>query len=154
MSGMQRQLSPEIASPDEDPNAVVVCSSPPCFMHELDPSYLGYLGQNEVCELLEALCAADWPGTQVEAAWLHAMLQRHLTCLNATRFFEAYRSKDMAACNRDNFAAAVSGHGERLTNRLRDALPRIASDVLRHDLKEVLMMMERNLRWRHGAGVT
>jgi hypothetical protein len=154
MSGMERQGQQEIAPPDEDPNAVVVCSSPPCFMHELDPSYLGYLRQDEVCELLEALCAAEWPGTKLEAAWLHAMLQRHLTRLNATRFFGAYRSKDMAACNRDNFAAELSGHGERLTNRLRDALPRIADGVLCHDLREVLMMMERNLRWRHGTGVT
>jgi 5-formyltetrahydrofolate cyclo-ligase len=34
-----------IAPPDEDPNATVVCSSPPCFQHELDVSWLGW---NEV----------------------------------------------------------------------------------------------------------
>jgi hypothetical protein len=26
---------------DEDPNSRVTYASPPCFMHELDPSYLG-----------------------------------------------------------------------------------------------------------------
>jgi hypothetical protein len=29
------------ASVDEDPNSRAVYASPPCFMHELDPSYLG-----------------------------------------------------------------------------------------------------------------
>jgi hypothetical protein len=28
---------PEIAGPDEDPNVTIECSSPPCFMHELEP---------------------------------------------------------------------------------------------------------------------
>ena len=32
---------PGIASPEEDPNAEILCASPPCFMHELDPSWLG-----------------------------------------------------------------------------------------------------------------
>ncbi|MFA7429730.1 MAG: hypothetical protein WCZ23_06215 [Rhodospirillaceae bacterium] len=27
---------PQIAGPDEDPNVTIECSSPPCFMHELD----------------------------------------------------------------------------------------------------------------------
>lgn len=45
---------------EEDPNAIVVCNSPPCFMHELDPSYLGHLSQEEVSALLEALLAARW----------------------------------------------------------------------------------------------
>ena len=35
-----------IASIDEDPNVVPIdCASPPCFMHEVDPSYLGVEGQ-------------------------------------------------------------------------------------------------------------
>jgi|GEM_PF-4995320 len=27
---------PQIAGPDEDPNVTIECSSPPCFMHELE----------------------------------------------------------------------------------------------------------------------
>lgn len=30
-----------IAPPEEDPNAEILCASPPCFLHELDPSWLG-----------------------------------------------------------------------------------------------------------------
>jgi hypothetical protein len=30
-----------LASVDEDPNSRATYASPPCFMHELDPSYLG-----------------------------------------------------------------------------------------------------------------
>ena len=37
-----------IASPEEDPNAEIHCASPPCFMHELDPSWLGLPGWEEV----------------------------------------------------------------------------------------------------------
>ena len=77
--GTQRGFArPAIAPPEEDPNAVVVCSSPPCFMHELDPSYLGYLSRDKVRELLEALLVMKWSGTVVEAAWVRAMLRRHL----------------------------------------------------------------------------
>ena len=59
------------ASVEEDTNATVVCNSPPCFMHELDPSYLGYLGRDEVRELLEALLARHPHGT-VHVAWDNA----------------------------------------------------------------------------------
>jgi ribose 5-phosphate isomerase A len=81
----QRLARPAIAPPEEDPNAIVVCSSPPCFMHELDPSYLGYLGRDEVRGLLEGLLVAKWSGTVVEAAWVRAMLRRHHARLGATR---------------------------------------------------------------------
>ena len=33
--------APSIAPPEEDPNAEILCASPPCFMHELDPAWLG-----------------------------------------------------------------------------------------------------------------
>jgi nitronate monooxygenase len=34
---------PPIASIEEDPNVTPIeCASPPCFMHELDPAYLGF----------------------------------------------------------------------------------------------------------------
>jgi len=41
--------NPPIASTEEDPNAVPIdCASPPCFMHELDPAYLGIEGERSV----------------------------------------------------------------------------------------------------------
>lgn len=39
---------PGIASPEEDPNAEILCASPPCFMHQLDPAWLGHPRWEEV----------------------------------------------------------------------------------------------------------
>lgn len=39
---------PGIAPPEDDPNVEIVCASPPCFMHELDPAWLGQPGWAEV----------------------------------------------------------------------------------------------------------
>jgi hypothetical protein len=38
-AGLQQRAS--FALIDEDPNSRATYASPPCFMHELDPSYLG-----------------------------------------------------------------------------------------------------------------
>lgn len=149
MSGMERQERPMIAPPEEDPNAVVVCSSPPCFLHELDPSYLGYLGHDEVRGLLEALLAAKWPGTVLETAWLHAMLRRHLAHPGFTRSPGLHRLQGGAAIA-DAPAAGPTDAGDQLALRLRETLPRLANEALRRDLAEVLMIMERDLRCRHG----
>jgi hypothetical protein len=148
--GTQQALArPAIALPEEDPNAVVVCSSPPCFMHELDPSYLGYLGRDEVRGLLEALLVAKWSGTVVEAAWVRAMVRRHLARLSATRPSGPSHSQGEAAVGGALVAGPADGGEDRLALRLRAALPRLADDALRRDLADVLMMLERDLR-RHG----
>lgn len=39
--GQNRRAGDAFASVDEDPNSRAAYASPPCFMHELDPSYLG-----------------------------------------------------------------------------------------------------------------
>ena len=44
----QAKPRPMVADADEDPNVTILCSSPPCFMHELDPSWLGQPGWEEV----------------------------------------------------------------------------------------------------------
>jgi hypothetical protein len=139
---------PAIAPPEEDPNAVVVCSSPPCFMHELDPSYLGYLSRDEMRELLEALLAAKWSGTVVEAAWVRAMLRRHLARPGVTAPLGPSHRQGKAAIGSAQ-AGSANGWEDHLALRLRAALPRLADDALRHDLAEVLRMLERDLR-RHG----
>jgi hypothetical protein len=43
LDSRQRDLAQgdPFASIDEDPNSRATYASPPCFMHELDPSYLG-----------------------------------------------------------------------------------------------------------------
>lgn len=119
---------------EEDPNAAVTCSSPPCFMHELDPSYLGYLRREEVVTLLAAVLAAEWGGAAPDEAQLRVVLGRHLEALGATS-----REK------------AVSGGPDRLAPAIRDALPRLYDHALRHDLEAVLGALERGIPHRDGV---
>ena len=123
------------ASVEEDPNATVVCSSPPCFMHELDPAYLGYLGREEVSALLDALIAAEWGGTVPDEARLRAVLRRRL---------------EEQGDHRPDRVPAASGEPterapDRLARTVRDALPRLYDDALRRDLEEVLGALERGI---------
>lgn len=53
---------PAIAPPEEDPNVEILCASPPCFMHELDPSWLGL---------------PDWEAVR---AWRRAERARLIAC--------------------------------------------------------------------------
>ena len=39
-------------------------SSPPCFMHELDPSYFGYWSRDEVLALLNQLLEGERAGAR------------------------------------------------------------------------------------------
>jgi 5-formyltetrahydrofolate cyclo-ligase len=134
------RAAPMVASPEEDPNVSIQCASPPCFMHELDPSYLGYLSWAETAALLEELLAAEWSGTLLESAWLHAMLRRRLGALGATHHSEAPAEPGRADPAPDHLAS-----------RIREALPRLYDDGLRDDLRQVLGMLERSTMRRHGA---
>jgi 5-formyltetrahydrofolate cyclo-ligase len=107
---------PTIASAEEDPNATVACSSPPCFLHELDPSYLGYLRQDEVAALLGALFTLPWPESQ------QAMLRQYLAGLPA--------------------APTEAVPSEPLALRLRQALPRLYDHALRDALRPLLEQLE------------
>ncbi len=127
MSEARRDAQPVAASAEEDPNATVVCSSPPCFMHELDPSYLGYLGKDEVSALLDGLLAAEWGGAVPEEARLRAALRRHVE----------------APSDRSDRAPVPGGEPDRPARAIREALPRIYGDALRRDLVEVLAALER-----------
>jgi len=125
----QGAVRPEVAPPEEDPNATVACSSPPCFLHELDPSWLGYLGCAEIAELLDALLAADWGGMAKEEARLRAMLRQRREALGS---------------GVEGVAALCQRPGG-LIGRLREALPRIEDEALRRDLAEVLRALESGL---------
>ena len=145
----QAKPRPMVADADEDPNVTILCSSPPCFMHELDPSYLGYLSRDEVRELLEALLVVKWSGTVVEEAWVRAMLRRHLARPGLTSPSGPSHSQGDAAISGAFLPGPADGGADCLTLRLRAALPRLADDALQRDLAEVLRMLERDLR-RHG----
>jgi Domain of unknown function (DUF6306) len=145
-------------------------SSPPCLLHELDASYLGYLARDEVLALLNEMLEAERAGAKVVgqlsagatertiAATLHAvagdearfcaMLRRHVVRLGGipSRKTGAFHDKVMA----------LDGVGPRLellnrgqgwvVRKLRDALSRIHDDALRRDLQEMLTVHERNIQ--------
>jgi hypothetical protein len=134
-----------IAPPEEDPNATITCSSPPCFMHELDPAYLGYLGCNEISVLLEDLLAAEWFGTWLETAWLRAMLRRHLARLGEGPPVEPRRFDRNGRTAGDPGAAPSDDRQDRLTRRVREALPRLHDEALRRDLTDLLGIMQRDM---------
>ncbi len=140
MSEARKAVDRAAASVEEDPNATVVCSSPPCFMHELDPSYLGYLPREEVRTLVEALLAAEWGGAAPDdGARLRAALRRHLE----------------APGDRPDRKPGASGEAPRpgparLAPMVREALPRIQCDALRRDLGEVLGALEQGVPNRGG----
>ncbi|MBD0275516.1 MAG: hypothetical protein ICV73_26745 [Acetobacteraceae bacterium] len=113
---------------EEDPNAAVVCSSPPCFMHELDPAYLGYLGRGEVAALVGELLAADWGGAAPDEERLRAALRRHV---GATETAPGASAAEPAC------------RGPAKIPAVREALPRIHDDALRRDLELVLDALER-----------
>jgi hypothetical protein len=124
-------------SVEEDPNAAVACSSPPCFMHELDPAYLGYLSREEISTLLRPLLAAGWGGAVPNEARLRAALRRHLEAQG-----DPMRDRPAAS-------GGLAGPGEppddglqRLARAIRDAMPRIHDDALRRDLQTVLDALE------------
>jgi hypothetical protein len=140
MSGTEKATGRVAATVEEDPNAAVVCSSPPCFMHELDPTYLGYLGGEEVAALLAALLAADWGGAVPGEARLRAVLRRRLEAPGGPPDADrgAASSGDPADPN-----GRRDGGPERLAQAVRGALPRIHDDALRRDLEDVLVALER-----------
>ena len=125
MGGTGKDARPAMtAAVEEDPNAAVVCSSPPCFMHELVPAYLGYLGREEVAALLAGLLAADWGGAVPDEARLRDALRLRLEALGGA-------------------AAAACCGPERLAQTVRETLPRLHDDGLRRGLEELLGALER-----------
>jgi hypothetical protein len=142
VNGYQARKRAAVASPEEDPNvSVISCSSPPCFLHELDPSFLGYLTRDEILTLLKDLLAAEWAGTMLERAWLRAMLRRHMGPISGG---------DGESSLPANPAVVHDGPARpmllRLARELREALPRIQDQALRRDLAEVSASLEHDLR--------
>jgi hypothetical protein len=151
MSGIQKAGEPTAASVEEDPNAAVVCSSPPCFMHELDPSYLGYLSREEVLTLLDTLLTAGWGGTVPDEARLRATVGRHLEALGDRPAHASCASRSAAASGGSAAPVEPFDRGpERLALMVREALPRVHDDALRRDLEEVLGALGKGTPHREG----
>jgi hypothetical protein len=135
--GDARRPTAASAPVKEDPNAPVVCSSPPCSMRELDPSHLGFLGRDEVSALLGVVLAADWGGAARGGGRRRAALRRR---------FEALGTASCGAALSGALGAPLDRDPGLLARRVRAVLPRLHDRALRRDLEEALGALE------HGRG--
>ncbi|MCW8087851.1 hypothetical protein OF850_19800 [Roseococcus sp. MDT2-1-1] len=137
----------EAASREDDPDIPLVsCSSPPCFLRELSPSFLGPLTRAEILVLLENLLAVRWARTPLERAWLGSMLHRHIAQISG-KDAKAASPAQLAAIGVDPSRETL----RKLALDLRKALPRIEDRSLRRDLQDVLASLEHFLRRRCAA---
>lgn len=144
-------------------------ASPPCFMHELDPRFLGYMSQVEVLALLNQLLESERAGArgvgemsgqaageQARTALREiardesrfcAMLLRHIERLDGapSKATGAFHGKLAAVVALDERLALLNRGQGWVARRLRDAMPRIADDLLRADLQEMLEVHLRNI---------
>lgn len=156
-------------TPERNLDGVSTYASPPCFMHELDPSYLGYLGQTEVLDLLNLLLEGERAGAKgasamkmqtidVEArqallqiakdeARFCTMLTGHIVrmggkpSLQTGAFYRKLRSLETA---REQIALLERGQGW-VVRKIRETLPKIGDDALHGDLTEMLTTHQRNI---------
>lgn len=145
-------------------------ASPPCFMHELDPTYLGFMSATETIALLNALLENERAGSRgtidlanrtagladhailddiaQDGARYCAMLTRHIKRLGGIpspetgTFYEKLIALE-TSCERLDLLNRCQAWGVR---KLRDALPNIDDSVLQHDLKNMLEVHERHIR--------
>ena len=154
---------------DEDPNSRATYASSPCFMHELDPSFLGYLNRDEIIILLNRLLEGERAGARGVAEMCKSvdnsqtksvlrdvardegrfctMLTSHISRLGggASHGTGAFYQKLVAV---DDFTERLEllnrGQGW-VVRKLREALPRIDDTTLHRDLNEMLAVHERNI---------
>ena len=145
-------------------------ASPPCFMHELDQAYLGYLNTSEVIALLNRLLEGERAGARavgemgkeaaagqdraalrdiaMDEARFCAMLSRHIARLGGTPSPKtgAFYGKLIAL---RSFSARIDllDRGQAwVVHKLQEALPRIGDGALHRDLKDMLEVHESNIR--------
>lgn len=145
-------------------------ASPPCFMHEVDPAYMGYMSVSEMIPLLNLLLEGERAGARGVAemdrqatdgpdrAVLHdiakdeahfcAMLTRQIARLGGTPSLQtgAFYEKLMALeTSGERIDLLDRGQGW-VVRKLREALPRVGDSALYHDLKNMLEVHERNIK--------
>ena len=145
-------------------------ASPPCFVHELSPEYLGYLNTAETIALLNQLLEGEQasfgvmsakgkPGADIRdcvalrgvdesSADFREMLTRHITRLGGTPVTCTVALSEPAIASspyraRDDL---VQRRPEWVVRTLRDTLPRIADEVLCRDLKNMLEAHELSIQ--------
>lgn len=143
-------------------------ASPPCFMHQLDPSYLGYSSRTDTLALLNELLEGERAGARGvgemgrqaageqartalfeiarDEARFCAMLIRHISRFSGTpsRVTGAFHEKLSAVESLDERLDLLNRGRGWVVRRLREAIPRIADLPLRADLQEMLEVHQRN----------
>jgi 5-formyltetrahydrofolate cyclo-ligase len=164
-----RRRGAAIDAAEEDPNARSGYASPPCYMHELDPSYLGYLNRDELVALLNRLLEAERAGARgltemsksvgdprINAALRDvakdegrfcAMLASHIGRLGgeASQATGTFYQKLMATDGLDGRLDLLDRGQGWVVRELREALPRIQDPDLHGDLSDMLAVHERNI---------
>lgn len=145
-------------------------ASPPCFMHEVDPAYSGYLTGGELLALLNQLLEAERAGARgvmemaqaaggvaivstlrdiaADEARFCAMLNRHIVRLGGTSTSQSgafYRKLLSVSAFRERIDLLNRGQ-VWVVRKLQRALPKIADDALRRDLKDMLDVHQRNIQ--------
>ena len=154
----------------DPPDCEAVYASPPCFMHELDPVYLGYMGRDDIIKLLNELLEAERAGARAvsemsqqpnhaemqpvlrdvarDEARFCAMLTRHITDLGgapspATGPFY----KKLIALQDVSQRIDLLNRGQGwVVRKLQDTIPKIRDELLHRDLKDMLDVHEQNIR--------
>ena len=147
---------------DEGAEGEASYASPPCFLHELDPSFVGYLGRDETVALLNELLEAERAGARGVAemskaaayadrrdvlaaiardeARFCAMLNRHIVRMGGvpSKAIGAFLDK-LAATTDPEARLALLNRGQGwVVRKLREALPRLYDESLAADLDAML----------------
>jgi len=144
-------------------------ASPPCFMHELEASYMGYFNYTEIMGLLNELLEGERAGARgvremaAEAddpearsalravardeARFCAMLTNHIIRLGGEPSVKTGAFYDkLRAVETPDGRVAMLNRGQRwVARRLRETLPGIEDESLYRDLKEMLEVHEDNI---------
>ena len=163
-----RGAAPETSAIAEAPvdatDPLPVAASPPCFMHELGPAYLGYMDREETIALLNGLLAAsglmldllNQPGRadaeevgrrNAAMDWVRhrTMLGRHIGRLGGAKAPDGWAIREtlaMMATSSRREDLLDCGHSWIL-GTLHDGLNRIGDGALHRDLKAMLDAQKR-----------
>lgn len=168
MSSSPGTLPPDrLPEDEEDPNAEGSYASPPCFLHELDPSWLGFAPREEVLAWLNELLEGERAGARgigelsaaaegephailhdiaKDEAQFCAMLTGHIRRLGgeASNRTGAFYDKLLAAQGDRRLDLLDRGQGW-VVRKLDEILPRIGDDRLHADLTHMREVHVRNI---------
>ena len=159
-------MSKVLGDPLEDD---VTCASPPCFMREVDPAYLGILNRDELVVLLNQLLEGERAGARgaremsqrtpsstksrvlrrvaEDEAGFCAMLARHIRRLRGIPSMRtgAFYSK-LAATEPGKAQMDLLNRGQGwVVRELRKVLCKIDDQSLRQDLTHMLHVHQQNI---------